>query len=974
MRRKAAVFIIAIVVALTVANFGAGMFFTQNGLYQSMDRNLSLARDLASSLISTKINLLKADAETVAERILNAELKGEDIDSVLREQLDLHTDFLSFTVFDRKGIVAEYGSTRTAERFLNEKYIQQAFLGQNVISTTRIDENTGELVMHICVPVGTQQVLSVTISGLLFTELIENYKFWENGNILILDEEGVVIADGRYAYMVNNRWDFVNMTSENNDITAAPHKDTASVQAVFTEIIHSDEGIGELTYDGVDRFCIYKRISGSAEGWHVAVMAPVPESPAVGVQRGLLGSTVLFLIVGIVIAIFISKTVARPYYKIEEQARNLEQMNEVAQGALEAKTGFLANMSHEMRTPLNAIIGLSELTLGTDTLDPDNRENTEKVYSAGMTLLGIVNDILDLSKIESGKFELNDEEYNTPSLINDVATINAVRIGSKPITFNIDVAYDFPSQLLGDEIRVKQMFSNLLSNAFKYSKEGTVNWSLRAEHIPGGYLVTSIVCDTGIGIKPENLEKLFSDYNQLDTKINRQLEGTGLGLSITKQLAEAMGGNISVESEYGKGSVFTLRFVQKDVGARPIGFEIAKHLQNFNYTDQNRIRNHAFVRVKMPYARVLVVDDVASNLDVVRGILKPYEIKVDCVMDGRSAIGLIREKEVSYDAIFMDHMMPGMDGIEATRVIREEIGTEYAQNIPILALTANALVGNEEMFLQNGFQAFLTKPIDIMAMDAALRRWVRDKSREADIPPAEEDAVTKQDAGETEDERRCFRERRNGADRRAATKSELQESNGRLFSKLHAIGIDARDGLGRFSGDVELYLEILAAYVRTTPELLKELQVFEKDDRERYAVALHGIKGSSRNIGAEIISAKAEALEKAAKAGNTAYVEANGEPFLQELTLFFAGIRTFLEEVFEDTCEKQKREAPDPLVLERLKDACVAFDMTGIDAAMDELGSYEYETGTDLVAWLSEQILIMGFEEIALRLSREAEI
>jgi signal transduction histidine kinase/CheY-like chemotaxis protein len=927
-----------------------------------MDGNLSFASDIASDFVSTKINLLKSDSDTVSERLLSAGYMNEDLEEVMLEQLEQYPEFMALTIFNREGIVAQVGYAPTPENLLSEKYIQSAFQGADIISTTRIDESTGELVMHICVPMGETQVLSVTISGMLFTELIKVYKFWVTGNILITDEEGVIIADGRYEYMVRERWDFIEMA--HNKVS----EEAISVGTVFEEMIQKDSGEGELIYDGVERFCTYKRISGSTEGWFLAVMAPLPESPTVGVRNGLILSAFLLLAIGIVVAILISKKVSKPYNQIREQAKHLERMNVIAQEALEMKSSFLANMSHEMRTPLNAIIGLSELTLSTDTLDEENREKTEKVYSAGVTLLGIVNDILDLSKIESGKFELNAEKYDTPSLINDVAIINAVRIGSKSIAFHLEIADDFPSQLFGDEVRIKQVFSNLLSNAFKYTKEGRVDWSLRATKHLKGYTIICTVGDTGIGIKEENLANLFSDYNQLDVNVNRQIEGTGLGLSITKQLIDSMDGDISVESEYGKGSVFTVRFEQGDVGAPPIGNEIAEHLRSFKYTDRNRTRNQAFVRVKMPYAKVLVVDDVSNNLDVVRGILKPYEIQVDCVLDGQSAIDRIRDERVRYDAIFMDHMMPEMNGIEATRIIREEIGTEYAKNIPILALTANAIVGNEEMFLNSGFQAFLSKPIDIMAIDAELRKWVRDKSREEDMWGG------RRSQGErTAEERRNFRERRQGYDRRNVSKTETLKPMGGLFSKLRAIGIEAEQGLGRFSGNEEVYLEILAAYAKSTPELLEKIQACVDFDLEKYGIILHGIKGSSRNIGAEIISTKAEALEKAAKAKNSAYIEANAEHFANELADFLAAIQLVLEAIPNANREKQVREAPDPAVLERLKTACETFNMTAIDEAMEELDRYEYNSGAGLVAWLGEQVILMGFNEIVTRLTNPTE-
>jgi signal transduction histidine kinase/CheY-like chemotaxis protein len=412
---------------------------------------------------------------------------------------------------------------------------------------------------------------------------------------------------------------------------------------------------------------------------------------------------------------------------VRERTGALEEQTRATQAASEAKSNFLANMSHEMRTPMNAIIGFSELMLNGNEVRGEVRENLKNVYNAGRTLLGIVNDLLDISKIESGKFEVIPVEYDTPSLINDTIAQNINRIGEKPIRFRVALDGSMPSKLLGDDLRVKQICSNLLSNAFKYTREGSVEWKVACEREGDDVWMTIEVTDTGIGIRPEDMEKLFSDYGQVDVRSNRRIEGTGLGLMLTKRMAEMMDGSIGVESEYGKGSRFTVRIRQKFVTGVPIGPEVAESLMNLRYADGRLTQGARLPRVQLPGARVLLVDDIQSNLEVAKGMLKPYGMKVDCVTSGPEAIELIRREEGRYAAVFMDHMMPDMDGVEAARVIREEIGTEYARTVPIVVLTANAIVGNEEMFLSKGFQAFLSKPIDIMRLDSVVRQWVRKK-------------------------------------------------------------------------------------------------------------------------------------------------------------------------------------------------------------------------------------------------------
>ncbi|MCL2127199.1 MAG: ATP-binding protein, partial [Treponema sp.] len=407
-----------------------------------------------------------------------------------------------------------------------------------------------------------------------------------------------------------------------------------------------------------------------------------------------------------------------------------------AQEANQYKSSFLANMSHEMRTPLNAIIGLSGLALETAGLDGDSQANIEKIYIAGSTLLSTVNDILDISKIEAGRFELLPVEYNLPSMLNDTITQSIFILGNKPIEFILDIDGNLPTLLFGDDLRIKQILNNLLSNAFKYTREGEVKLSLscaREQPAEAGtpekgstVWMTARVRDTGIGVKTEDIKNLFKDYTKIDVKYNRSIEGTGLGLPITKKFAEMMDGSIEVESEYGKGSVFTVRIRQGFVSGDTIGDEVAESLKAFDYSDQKRKRKFRTARLNLSYAKVLVVDDVAANLEVAKGMMKPYGMEIDCVTNGQAAVDAIRDEKVKYNAVFMDHMMPGMDGIEAARIIREEIGTEYAKKIPLIALTANAIVGNEQMFLEKGFQAFLSKPIDMGRLDTIIWQWVRD--------------------------------------------------------------------------------------------------------------------------------------------------------------------------------------------------------------------------------------------------------
>jgi CheY-like chemotaxis protein len=318
--------------------------------------------------------------------------------------------------------------------------------------------------------------------------------------------------------------------------------------------------------------------------------------------------------------------------------------------------------------------------------------------------------------------------------------LNMIRINERPIAFELNIEGELPTTLFGDDLRVKQILNNLLSNAFKYTKSGKITLGVRCQKeklqdakngsaITESVLIFFSVSDTGIGIHKEDIDKLFTDYNQVDTKANRKIIGTGLGLSITKKFVELMGGGISVESEYGKGTTFRAHIRQGFVSDKPIDKETVKSLCNFAYLEKKKKTQDKLIRSDLSYARVLVVDDFPTNLDVAAGMLRKYKMLVDCVTNGSDAISLIVDGEPKYNAVFMDHMMPGMDGIEATKAIRD-IGTEYAKNIPIIALTANVVAGNEQMFLDNGFNAFLPKPFNTTLLDTVIQRWVRDKGKE----------------------------------------------------------------------------------------------------------------------------------------------------------------------------------------------------------------------------------------------------
>jgi CheY-like chemotaxis protein len=415
-----------------------------------------------------------------------------------------------------------------------------------------------------------------------------------------------------------------------------------------------------------------------------------------------------------------------------------------------------------------------------------------------------------------------------------------------------------------------------------------------------------------------------------------------------------------VESEYGKGSVFTVILKQKYVKSTTIGDDVANNLKNFHYS--NSKREHAYLtRISLPYARVLVVDDNETNLSVARGMMKPYGMKIDCVLSGKEAVEAIRAEKVRYNAVFMDHMMPEMDGIEATRVIREEIGTEYAKNIPIIALTANAIIGNEKMFLSKGFQDFISKPIEMARLDAAIMLWVRDKELEKTLEKQQIEVN-----GQT------FMDVRSGNDRRTSSRRSGVERRSCSRCGYRIDGMDMSKGIERFGGDEETYYKILRSFTTNTRPLLVKIEDVNIDNLNEYATTVHGIKGSSLGIYAFTVGNKAGALEKAAKSGDFEFVKTNNPIFIETSTKLMMDIDDMLNKM-NSLSSKPKKDMPERELLSKLLVACENYDIDEIDAAIEEIESCEYESDDGLAVWLRDNVAQMNYTQIIEKLATLVE-
>ena len=727
--------------------------------------------------------------------------------------------------------------------------------------------------------------------------------------------------------------------------------------------------------------------------------------------------------------------------RINSVQKDYEESLEAAKSAERSKSDFLANTSHEIRTPMNAIVGMCELILRDQDISQSVRENCFNIQSSGRSLLSIINDILDFSKIESGKMELIETEFNIASTLNDVINMTMTRKGDKKIEIMVHADPDIPCGLIGDEIRIRQVIINLMTNAVKFTNSGAVTLHVSRSVQDYGINLKISVEDSGIGITEENLEKLFESFQQVDTRKNRSIEGTGLGLAISKRLISKMGGFINVSSVYGQGSVFSFVIPLKVSDPRPfisvkepeklnaavfIDFkkfeepaveqqyimlmnEISRQLKvRMMYTvvldelkravDSGTI-THCFVgkeeylthkdylleiapkvsivliqdvrdavqvpasvkciykpfytmsaasalnnesivlnlnerrtstiSFSAPKARVLIVDDNAINLKVAVGLMQPYHMQLMTVDSGKAAISMLRSKDI--DLVFMDHMMPEMDGVETTALIRQ-MNDEYYQKLPIIALTANAVSGVREMFIEAGLNDFIAKPIELSALDRVLKNWLPDEKLMAPVATV-------------------------------YGKNDRRKS-AQVKQKDEGVHISVSKGLSYAGGSEDAYYEILEMYVRKGEE--KRVQINElaaEENWKNYTIEVHALKSTSLSIGAVKLSEFSKKLELAGKSGDYGIIRDENDDLmalygevLEEGKALLAEYGIDLDKE-EDSVNEASLEAISAEKLKeyvaQLRTSCDDFDGDEAVRLAKEASAYSYN-GKPLNVWLDK--------------------
>ncbi len=522
------------------------------------------------------------------------------------------------------------------------------------------------------------------------------------------------------------------------------------------------------------------------------------------------GGTLILIVLALVSAyLFLMRTKA-------EESDALREAKEAADAANNAKSAFLANMSHEIRTPINAIIGMNEMILR-ESQNPDIIGYAQNAAAASETLLSLINDILDFSKIESGKFNLSEENYKLSDVIKSLVTMMRPRAEKKNLSFKLQVNPATENILFGDSVRIRQIVLNFLSNAVKYTRAGDVIFSVESEKISSNETILKFtVKDTGIGIRNEDIPKIFEDFARFDAKKNKNIEGTGLGLAITNKLVKMMNGKISVQSVYGEGSIFVVTIPQKIAGDELIG----------EFTDEPTSAKEKYQPLFVaPDAEILVVDDNEMNLLVATNLLKMTKVKIDTALSGMICLKKLAEHH--YDLIFLDQMMPSLDGIQTLKMART-MENNLSKDAPIIALTANAISGTREKLLAEGFTDYLSKPIDVNLMEQMLMKYLPEEKISTPTP-----------------------QEKSPPDEKLTAISDL---------------INVEMGMEYSAGMPDLYKDFLLKFAELKPDKMQKLQeTFDAQDWKNYTIFVHSLKSTALSIGGEKTSAAAKALEMSGK-------------------------------------------------------------------------------------------------------------
>lgn len=571
------------------------------------------------------------------------------------------------------------------------------------------------------------------------------------------------------------------------------------------------------------------------------------------VQEVVISLGIIFM--SLIVAEIVNSLITEQNHRLLDALRKEKRSQQEAEAANMAKSSFLANMSYEIRTPINAILGMNEMILREEK-DPAIRGYAGNIQASGNSLLSIVSDVLDISKIESGKLEIIPVDYEVNSLISDCCNMAAGRAKAKELELLVECADNVPMKLCGDETHIRQIIMNLLTNAVKYTEKGTVKLIVSGSFNDGGFVLKVDVSDTGIGIAEENLPQLFTQFQRFDLQRNRNIEGTGLGLSIVKRLCDLMSGTITARSVLGSGSTFTVELPQKVVDSTPCGGV------NLNYSaGAEHEYHHSF---EAPEAKILAVDDLPVNLLVIANLLKETRIKIDTAGSGRECMDKCSQQK--YDLILMDHMMPEMDGVQTFEKLHGDKSSPNFET-PVIMLTANALAGMREQYMDVGFADYVSKPVRGAKLEEAIRRNLPESLIKPASPEIPAEAVSTEPSGFAD-----------------------------ICSAVPELNVNA--ALQYCCGSAELLNDLLHDF--TENDHFSDLKAaFEEKRWEDYRRHAHSLKSTSLMIGLTGLSERARASELALKGGCTEFAELNHDSLIEEYSALLGKIKDYLKDKSE---------------------------------------------------------------------------
>jgi len=725
-----------------------------------------------------------------------------------------------------------------------------------------VDAQTGNIIVSISKVLDDgESVLALDITPYSIQDATEALNLNGNGYGFIIDNNGLIVTHADSSLRGTSYLEKTYLVAEQQEL----------VQRIMT----TEDSYFSMTIDEEECQVFRSKVRG---GWNVVLVVKSQEMFQ-RVRTNLFRNITLSMVIFVLVTYFCTSS----YFNRVKAARYAEEVKKAkdeAEKANEAKSDFLANMSHEIRTPINAVMGMNAMILR-ESDDANVREYAGKAHNASKTLLALINDILDLSKIEAGKMEIVKDVYYLSSVLNNVVNMMRVKAEEKKLEFKVEIDEEIPDELMGDETRISQVIINILNNAVKYTREGSV--CLKIEKLAGmpgcgdgdipedldgecveqDEIVLKIsVSDTGIGIREEDMGKLFGNFERLDQKANKNVEGTGLGLSITGKMVEMMNGRIEVESVYGEGSTFTIYIPQAVEGDVKIGnFEekFAQYVKSLNAYKET---------FRAPGAHILVVDDNEMNLFVVEKLLKTTEVTVSCCDSGERCLELIRQRH--FDVILLDHMMPELDGVETLKRMKQ-MKNHLCKDTPVIALTANAIVGVREMYLADGFDDYLSKPIDANELEAMLRKHLPKDKVVVEI--LEPQVSVEEFFGPVISDDELFA-------------VEAEPEGEAMHTGTY---IDRDTAMLYCAGSEEIFREFLGMFCNLHEQKKALIEkCYAEEDWNGYGIELHSLKSTSLSIGGKKISELAFELEKAGKSGDGEYIRLHHE---EAMTLYEATVQ-----------------------------------------------------------------------------------